>query len=311
MMYTKWILVLSLWLNPTTAFMGNTNLPTIQTSKSSTTLNVKSNAGASVQTLLSKKRATVDALATISPTTDELTRLRFALAFPTQPQATRPPRETLAYRTGPGKSIITAAADAVAAATANGGWDNEPVRLAAPHADRINRFITEKNILTMSTEDGDLLYVIRASNINDKQLMKTVSIEEMTDFFLYVKEVHNIIANQRSNRTGRMCEVIFANDISGVRKPPDKNFSKALTESSNQYEKLFPALAGPTLILNLPSVLQLFIGLFKPLFPKTVQERLMFERAPVLGRQKDLGPLSVMGGGERKRFMAEIAKLLR
>merc|ERR1719491_695581 len=102
MMYTKWILVLSLWLNPTTAFMGNTNRPTTQTplpSASSTTLNVKSNAGASVQTLLTKKRATVDALATISPTTDELTRLRFALAFPTQSQATRALRENLAFPT--------------------------------------------------------------------------------------------------------------------------------------------------------------------------------------------------------------------
>jgi len=310
------ILLLSLWCNPTTAFMVGTNYHTARLTplptQSPTNLHAKSNRGASVQSLLTTNRATVDALSKLSPDPiPELTRLRFALAFPSRSEATAALRETLAYRSGAGLPIVTAAQTAVAEAISGGGWDNEPVRKAAPHANRINRFITDKNILTLSTQEGDLLYVIRASNIDDSQLMRTVSVEEMTDFFLYVKEVHNLIANERSIRTGRFCEVIFANDISGVRKPPDSKFSKALTQSSNQYEKLYPALAGPTMILNLPFVLQAFIGLIKPLFPKTVQERLLFKRAPVLARQKELTPLSDFKLGEREKFLREIQIILK
>merc|ERR1712129_102471 len=142
------------------------------------------------------------------------------------------------------------------------------------------------------------------------KLMDKVTVEQMSDFFLYVKEVHSIVADARSLKTGRLCEVIFANDISGVRKPPDRRFSKALTESSSQYEKLYPSLAGPTMILNLPFVLQAFVSLFKPLFPKSVQERLKFKKAPVLAGCTELTPLSDRNDAKNKAFLAEIDKLL-
>lgn len=264
----------------------------------------------SVNSLLNTNRASVDALASLSADVPELTRLRFALAFPNQAEAKRALRAALAYRKGAGRSIVNSAAEAVRQATAGGGWDNEPVRAAAPHAAIINRFITPKNILTLSTDDGDLVYVIRASLIDDRALMNRVSVEQMGEFFLYVKEVHNLIADSRSEKSGRLCEVIFANDISGVRAIPDQRFSKALTASSQQYEKLYPSLAGPTMILNLPFVLQAFIGLIKPLFPKTVQDRLKFQSAPVLAGLKELTPLST-NNNSRNAFLMEVKRLLR
>merc|ERR1711988_1588101 len=91
---------------------------------------------------------------------------------------------------------------------------------------------------------------------------------------------------------GRLCNVVFANDITGTRKAPDPLFAKALTASSKSYEKLYPSLAGPTLILNLPFILQAFVGLFKPLFPKAVQARLKFESAPYLTKLRELTPLT-------------------
>lgn len=151
--------------------------------------------------------------------------------------------------------------------------------------------------------------VIRASQIDDKEMMDNASVEQVCDFFLYAKEVHNIIANERSATTGRMCSVIFANDIKGVRKAPDKRFSKALTSSSDQYESLYPSLAGPTMVLNLPIILQAFVGLFKPLFPKSVQERLVFTRAPVLASMTELTPL----GNDplmKTKFVREVKSLL-
>merc|ERR1712078_912754 len=102
-------------------------------------------------------------------------------------------------------------------------------------------------------------------------------------------------------QSGRLCNVIFANDITGTRKAPDAQFSKALTASSKSFEKLYPGLAGPTMILNLPLILQAFVGLFKPLFPKSVQARLKFERAPFLSKLGELSPLTT-DAAQRKSF---------
>ena len=188
---------------------------------------------------------------------DDITFLRFAMAFETQREAMEAYKAAYKYRTnGRGKQIVEAAREAYDTACIGGGWDNTIVRDAAPHAKQINRYITPSNIMTTSSGAGDLVYVIRASAINDKQMMDRISVTQLSEFFMYVKEIHNLVANQRTRSTGRFTEVIFANDITGVRKPPDKRFSQALSESSSQYEQLYPSLAGPTLILNLPFILQ-------------------------------------------------------
>lgn len=262
---------------------------------------------AQVESLLSANRALVDELATIGPDTSELTRLRFALQFPDPVEAKDAMRENVAWRAGAGKSIVESAAKAVAEATAGGAWDNEPVRAAAPHAAAINEFITPKNILTLSTDRGDLVYCIRASGIDDKEMMTKVSVDQVVDFFLFAKEVHSLVANARSKQSGRLCNVIFANDITGTRKAPDAQFSKALTASSKSFEKLYPGLAGPTMILNLPFILQAFVGLFKPLFPKSVQARLKFTQAPVLGKLNELTVLTT-DATTRKKFLGEIGR---
>lgn len=265
--------------------------------------------GEDVASLLSSNRAQIDSLGAIAPELSEITRLRFALAFDTQVEAEKALRETVAWRSGAGKSIVESAEAAVAAATAGGAWDNEPVRAAAPYASAVNPYISPKNTLTLSTDDGDLVYCIRASLIDDKKLMDSVSVEQLTDFLLYVKEIHSLIVNMRSEKSGRFCKVIFANDITGVRQPPDSRFSKALSESSKSYEQLYPSLAGQTMILNLPFILQAFVGLFKPLFPKSVQERLVFTRAPVLAGLGELTPLTT-NPTTKKAFLMEIKKLL-
>lgn len=263
-----------------------------------------------VQDLLAANAAMVESLGKIAPDLSELTRLRFAMAFPEKADAEEAIKETVAWRAGAGKAICESAAEAVAKATAGGGWDNGPVRDAAPHAAVINPFITPKNILTLPTDAGDLVYVIRASLIEDKEMMSKVTVDQLIEFLLYVKEVHSLCVNARSERTGRLCQVVFANDITGTRKAPDPNFSKALTGSSKSYEKLYPSLAGPTMILNLPFVLQAFVGLFKPLFPKSVQARLKFERAPYLAKLTELTPLTD-DPKAKKDFLAEVDKLLK
>ncbi|KAJ1451166.1 hypothetical protein M885DRAFT_530463 [Pelagophyceae sp. CCMP2097] len=299
--------VFLLWLAPAAAFAPAPGGAALRPRGAA--LQAASFTGDRVDALLKTNRARVDALAKVADV-DELTRLRFALAFPVAAECDKALKDLVTWRGGAGKAIVTSAAAAVALATADGGWDNAPVAAAAPHAALVNKFITSRAILTLSTSDSDLLYVIRASQIDDKKMMDAVAVPQLVDFFLYVKEVHSLVANARSVQTGRLCGVVFANDISGIRAPPDSRFSKALSASSAQYEQLYPAMAGQTLIVNLPFILQAFVGLIKPLFPKSVQARLVFKPAPILAKLKDLTPLTT-DMALKKSFLAEIEKLLR
>ena len=143
--------------------------------------------------------------------------------LPTQSEASKALKDTLAWRSGAGSEIVAAAGAAYKEAFATGKWNNAPVRDGAPHAKTINQYITDKNILTMSTAEGDLVYVIRASLIDDTKMMRQVSVAQLTEFLLYVKEIHALVADARSARTGRLCTVVFANDISGISQIPDRN----------------------------------------------------------------------------------------
>ena len=63
--------------------------------------------------------------------------------------------------------------------------------------------------MTLSDDDGDLVYVIRASAIDDAALMRKVSVEQLVEFLLYVKEVHQLVLDARAARTGRLHTVVF------------------------------------------------------------------------------------------------------
>ena len=97
-----------------------------------------------VPKLIEQQRATIDALKEVAPDLSEVALLRFALAFPTQGEATTALKETLAWRSGAGSEIVAKAGAAYKEAFATGRWNNDPVREGAPHAKAINQYITEK-----------------------------------------------------------------------------------------------------------------------------------------------------------------------
>lgn len=202
-------------------------------------------------------------------------------------------KENLAWRTGEGKSICDAAQSAIQKATADGGWNNDPVREAAPHASVINKFITSSQCLTTSTTPGDLIYCIRAGKIDDKGLMSGLGdVAKMVDFFLYCKEINASVANTRSIEQDRLVCVLAANDLAGVKLVGgDASFRTALSDASKQANKLYPSLSGPTLLLNLPTLLGALVKLFTPLFPAEVRKRIKFERG-VLEKERDLMEIS-------------------
>ncbi|KAH8046147.1 hypothetical protein JL722_13869 [Aureococcus anophagefferens] len=144
-----------------------------------------------VKKLLASKRNAIDALGKAAPETSELTRCGSPWRSPPGHGRRVGARRAAGGRRvarGPGKAITDAAKEAVAAATAGGGWDNEPGGRWRRTPPRSTKFITPKNILTLSTDDGDLVYVIRASLIDDRRLMRRVSVAQLTDFFTRERE---------------------------------------------------------------------------------------------------------------------------
>jgi hypothetical protein len=219
-------------------------------------------------------------------------------------------KENLKWRVGEGKEICDAAQAAIAQATADGSWKNDPVRNAAPSAGKINKYLTTKQTMTTSTSTGDLIYCIRAGKIDDVELMGSLDFtDEMVNFFIYCKEVNAAVANQRSLESDKLVYVLVANDLSGVKLVGgDATFRAALSAASKMTNKFYPSLNGPTLLLNLPILLGALVKIFTPLFPKEVRNRLKFERGP-LKDVDDMMDISY-GGSSRQEFLDDIDRLV-
>ena len=215
----------------------------------------------------------------------------------------------LSWRKSSGKSICESAQRALQEATAHGGWNNQVIMNAAPHADKILEHLTPSNIITTPTSNGDLVCCIRAGGINDVELMKAVTVEEMVDFFLYAREINTSVANTRSLQSNRLACILTANSLEGVQLVGgEAKFRAALSASSKKADPLYPNCNGPTLLLNLPALLGALVKLFTPLFPPSVKERLRFESGPLQGNL-DLTQI-LPGQPERAKFLADIDRLV-
>jgi hypothetical protein len=225
-------------------------------------------------------------------------------------------KASLAWRRGAGRRICDAARKAVLQATSEGEerWSNGAVLDAAPHASKIKPYLTPVQVLTTTLDStgGDLIYCIRAGKIDDNQLLSTVTTDELVEFFLYVKEIHSLVANQRSLETDRLLRVVTANDLTNVPLVGGSaEFRQALSRSSKLASSLYPSnLSGPTLLLNLPKLLSALVKLFTPLFPPAVNARLKFANAPCLASVDTLLEISA-GGPQRQAFVSEIEAILR
>ena len=113
-----------------------------------------------VQSLLQANRARVDSLASIAPAMSELDRLRFVLAFGAEAESNL--KETVAWRNGAGRAIV---------AWRRAPWPRPRHKVVGttspserPHPRRYHQSVHHaQNIVTLSTDEGDLVYVIRAS----------------------------------------------------------------------------------------------------------------------------------------------------
>ena len=144
--------------------------------------------------------------------------------------------------------------------------------------------------------------------------MSEVSMDEMTDFFLYCKEINALVANMRSQPTqtaDQLITVLTANDLAGVKLiGGSATFRKALSAASTKANELYPNLSGPTFLLNLPMLLGALVKLFTPLFPEEVRKRLKFEQGPLkdVNELTEIGPNGVKAS--RDLFLKQIDGLL-
>ena len=268
----------------------------------------------SITTLLENHSSQILSLKTVAekydsaPKDDDIFYLRYCIDSTSDEDTISKLKSNLQWREGEGKDICTAAAKAIEEATANGPWNNDPVRDMAPNAEIINKYITPTQCLTTTVNSGDLCYCIRAGKIDDAGLMDAVSLKQMTDFFLYCKEVNARIANSRSVTSDRMVSLLTANDLSGVKLiGGSADFRKALSEASTKANELYPNLAGTTFLLNLPRIMSALVKLFTPLFPDEVRKKLKFERGPL----KDVVTLLEISSGEaREKFLEDIDNMM-
>lgn len=241
--------------------------------------------GQSVEVLLGKYSDAIQQLKASCPELpseyDDVKLLRFVIENPDPAPAAQNLKDVIAWRSGPGKPIVTKAAEAIAKAMAKGGWDNEPVYAAAPFSAKISKFLTPKQMVVVSTKGGDLVTCIQAGKIDSESMMKEVTEQELTEFFLYAREVNVAVAEMRTRATGKLCLLLAANDLMGVSSFPDKAFQNALTGSSKRAVTLYPGFSGPTMLLNLPWLARALVGLLTPLFPGAVRSKLKFARGPM------------------------------
>lgn len=245
---------------------------------------------------------------------DDVFYLRYALTGADEEEMKSRLEENVRWRSSDeGRLVCEAAKVAIEKATSGDSWNNDPVRAAAPFASVINDFITEASIVTTSSRAGDLIYCIRAASIDDTALMNTISVEDLSKFFLYTKEVNAAVANQRSIDSDRLVCVCTANDLSGIKiVGGSAEFRKALSAASQRANELYPSLSGPSLLLNLPRLLTALVKIFTPLFPEEVRKKIKFARGP-LSDVTALNEILAGSGGDgskRDNFLTAVEELI-
>lgn len=218
-------------------------------------------------------------------------------------------REVIAWRRGEGAEIVAAAADALAAATKGGRWDNEQVLARAPASAKISQHIKATNMLILSTSRGDLVTCISAAGLSvaSLELMKAVDQKDLLDFFLYTWEINTQVMDTRTRASGRLVRGYIADNLQGIGILPDRRMLDVVREASNTGLKLWPGFNGLTVLFNLPWVADLFANFFLKLVPASVRDTVMFKR----GLMDGVDDLTVLlREPEKSRFLKSYEALV-
>jgi hypothetical protein len=197
-----------------------------------------------IQTLKDETKSTMGSV-DIEPYSSDVYYLRFCLRTTKSDKQLELLRNNLKWRMNDGKAICDAAHEAVVLATSEGRWNNKPVLERAPCTEKISKYLTPDVCLTSTSSKGDLIYCLRSGRIDDVAMMKEVTVQEMTDFLVYAKEINSLICNRRSLVQDRVVATIFANDLSSANlMGGSKDFRQALGASGKIAEDNYPRRPG-------------------------------------------------------------------
>ena len=174
--------------------------------------------------------------------------------------------------------MLAVARKAVELAYQNDVFNNDPILSMAPHSSIVTKFITPRNSIMarLPLPSNDLLYIVKAGNVDDKELMKSVSVDQLTEFYTYAKEVQFLLSDRCSRTSDTLQSVVTLNDLSGTNLLGSSDFRNVLSKVSKQTSIYYPLLSRATVLANLPRLLTALAKIFTPLFPPNIQRKLKF-----------------------------------
>ena len=191
---------------------------------------------------------------------DDIFLLRYILSFKQVDKATPPCRETLEWRVK-NKDILHRLTST--------GIDG------IPNASTFLKFQTVGDIST--TFQGWTTYVVRTAHSDLPSLMGAMSVQEVSDYLTYSKELQWREVDRLTRATGVLVKNISVIDLNGFSFfGADRRFFKALGDSSKVSAVVFPQLLGATICVNAPSFIQLLISSFGSLMPKSATDKQRF-----------------------------------
>lgn len=116
------------------------------------------------------------------------------------------------------------------------------------------------------------------------------------------------MAEQRTRKTGKLCKLVAANDLTGISKFPDQKFQNALTGSAKLAVTLYPGYSGATILLNLPWIARMLVSVLTPLFPGAVREKIKFSKEAMEYAQDNLRDITTEP--TRTKFVNDITAIL-
>lgn len=124
------------------------------------------------------------------------------------------------------------------------------------------------------TMSGNPIFVVRTGLGDPKGTLKALTIDECVEHLIFSNEVGFQKIDKNTRKYGKFCKTIAVIDMDGFSIfKGDKNFFKALGDSSKLSEKVYPQLNGAGVLINTPATLRIIMRAFKTFQSKRSLEK--------------------------------------
>ena len=143
----------------------------------------------------------------------------------------------------------------------------------APHDAKFRRYMAS-DIHAHGQRDGGPLHLVRGGVVNSQAIMKCVSKEELSQWFVHQKLQAWEVCDRLTRESGRIIKLVSIIDLNNFSMwSADSTFRQALGDSSKLSENLFPQLQGKTVILHPGAAFSMMFKIFSLLMSKAMVEK--------------------------------------